>query len=100
MYGPQQTAARLRAIVRALHLLKEEGYAADADDFTNDAAAICAGHSDWESVQYWAKITYETRVAEFGEDSRRAAQVRPMCLDPKNHRYSGTLNKQKFSVRL
>ncbi|EDR00320.1 uncharacterized protein LACBIDRAFT_334260 [Laccaria bicolor S238N-H82] len=75
MFPPNQTIQRLNTIVQAINLLEEEGYAADYDDFTNDAALICAYHSDYESSKYWAKLTYETRVAEFGEDSPRAAEA-------------------------
>jgi len=97
---PQQTRNRLLAIVHAIHLLEEEGYAADYDDFTNDAAAICAYHSDWASAKYWATKTYETRVAEFGEDSYRAREVKDMMLDPKNCSMAGKGLQQKFTVRL
>ena len=99
-FMPHQTADRLRAIVRAVRLLEEESYAADADDFTNDAAAICACHADWESVRYWATKTYETRVAEFGEDSRRAAEVRNLYLDLRRSPHAATQREQKFTVRL
>jgi hypothetical protein len=99
-YMPHQTADRLRAIVCAIRSLKEEGYAADADDFTNDAAGICACHADWESVRYWATKTYETRVAEFGEDSQRAADVRNLYLDLKRSPHAATQRKQKFTIRL
>ncbi|KAL6299885.1 hypothetical protein BKA93DRAFT_819723 [Sparassis latifolia] len=99
-YNPGQTADRLRAIVRAVRLLDEEGYAADADDFTIDAAGICACHSDWASVEYWAMKTYETRVAEFGEDSDRAAEVRSLSSDLRRHPDAGTQRKQTFLVRL
>jgi hypothetical protein len=99
-YMPHQTVGRLMAMVRAINLLKEEGYAADADDFTNDAAGICACHSNWESVQYWATKTYETRVAEFGEDSQRAADVRDLHLTLRGSPHAATQKKQKFTVRL
>ncbi|KZP23668.1 SET domain-containing protein [Athelia psychrophila] len=99
-FPPNQTTNRLREIVRGIHLLEEDGYAADADDFTNDAAAICAGHSDWESVKYWATKTYQTRVAEFGKDSPRAAEVLPILTNPRKTEYAGVLRKQIFSIRL
>jgi len=73
---------RLRVIVEGIHLLKEEGYLADADDFVNDAGIVCAYHSDWVSAKYWAHFTYQTRVAEFGEDSPRAAEVRGAYFKP------------------
>jgi hypothetical protein len=66
-YMPHQTADHLRAIVRAIRSLKGEGYAADADDFTNDVAGICACHADWESVRYWATKTHETRSQSSGK---------------------------------
>jgi hypothetical protein len=98
---PQKTRDRLLAIVRAIHLLEKEGYAADYDDFTIDAAAICAYHSDWASAKYWATKTYESRVAEFGEDSYRAREVKAMMLDPKTGPSAGMGIPQKFtSVRL
>ena len=100
-FPPQQTRNRLLAIVRAIHLLEEEGYAADYDDFTKDAAAICAYHSDWASAKYWATKTYETRVAEFGEDSYRAKEVKAMMLDPTTGPLAGMGPQQKFTdVRL
>lgn len=100
-FPPQQTRNRLLAIVEAIHLLEEEGYAADYDDFTNDAAAICAYHSDWASAKYWATKTYETRVAEFGEDSYRAKEVKAMMLDPTTGPLAGMGPQQKFTdVRL
>jgi hypothetical protein len=99
-YSPRRTPDRLRAIVRALRLLQKEGYWADADDFTIDAAAICAGYSDWESTKYWATKTYETRVAEFGEDSHRVAEVLPVYLNPKSSEGAATLWKEKFNIRL
>jgi len=75
---------RLRVVVEGIHLLKEEGYLADADDFANDAGIVCAYHSDWVSARYWAHFTYQTRVAEFGEDSPRASQVGGAYLNPKS----------------
>jgi len=98
---PQETHHRLLAIVQAIHLLEKEGYTADYDDFTNDAAAICAFHSDWASAKYWATKTYESRVAEFGEDSYRAKEVKDMMLDPKTGPMAGMGTPQKFTgVRL
>jgi hypothetical protein len=100
-FFPHQTRDRLLAIVRAIHLLEEEGYAADYDDFTIDAAAVCAYHSDWASAKYWATKTYEARVAEFGEDSYRAREVKAMMLDPKTGPSAGMGTPQKFTgVRL
>ncbi|KAF7972103.1 hypothetical protein HWV62_18926 [Athelia sp. TMB] len=99
-FPPTQTTNRLQAIARAIHLLEEEGYAADADDFTNDAAAICACYSDWASVKYWATKTYQTRVAEFGKDSPRAAEVLPILVNPQGAPNAGTLRRQIFNVRL
>ena len=100
-FSPQQTRDRLLVIVRAIHLLEEEGYAADYDDFTIDAAAVCAYHSDWASAKYWATKTYEARVAEFGEDSYRAREVKAMMLGPKTGPMAGMGNPQNFTgVRL
>jgi hypothetical protein len=99
-FPPHKTRHRLLAIVRAIHLLEEEGYAADYDDFTNDAAGICAYHSDWASAKYWATKTYEMRVAEFGEDSYRAKEVKAMMLDPKTGSMAGMGPRQKFTERL
>ena len=99
-FPPNRTWDRLSALVRAIHLLQEEGYAADYDDFTNDAATICAFHSDWVSARYWATKTYKTRVAEFGEDRPRAQEVRPTYLDPKLFSMAGQGLRQQFTVRL
>ena len=100
-FPPQKTRDRLLAIVHAIYLLEEEGYAADYDDFTIDAAAMCAYHSDWASAKYWATKTYESRVAEFGEDSYRAREVKAMMLDPKTGPLAGMGTPQMFTgVRL
>jgi hypothetical protein len=79
----------LSVAVEAIRLLQEEGYLADADNFTNDAGPICAFHSDWVSTIYWAGLTYHTRVAEFGEDSPQAAEVRALHLNPKSFEFAG-----------
>ncbi|KIM37692.1 hypothetical protein M413DRAFT_30635 [Hebeloma cylindrosporum] len=88
-FSPTQGRQRLKVIVKGIHLLKEEGFLADADDFANDAGIVCAYHSDWASARYWTRFTYETRVAEFGEDSTRAAQVRGVYLNPKSIQMAG-----------
>ena len=88
-FTPMQGIQRLNVIVEAIHLLKEEGYLADADDFTNDAGLVTAFHSDWVSTKYWAGLTYHIRVAEFGEDSPRAAGVRGQYLNPKSFPLAG-----------
>jgi hypothetical protein len=97
---PNQGRQRLLAIARGIKLLKEEGYAADYDDFTNDAAWVCAYHSDWASTKYWAAKTYNTRVAEFGEDSDRAKEVKGVFEDPKTSKLAGMGPRQTFNVRL
>jgi hypothetical protein len=99
-FPPNQSRQRLLAIALAIRLLKEEGYAADYDEFTNDAAWVCAFHSDWASAKYWAAETYKTRVAEFGEDSYRAKEVKEMFEDPKTAKMAGMGPRQTFSVRM
>ncbi|EJF61452.1 hypothetical protein DICSQDRAFT_170202 [Dichomitus squalens LYAD-421 SS1] len=101
-FPPSQTAARLNAIARAIRLMKEEGYDADEDDFTNDAAVICAFHSDWESAVYWGIRTYESRVAEFGADSRRAMdeEVLRFLLEPQKHQMAGRGTRKVFKTRV
>ena len=84
-----QGVQNLNIIVQAMRLRQEEGYLADADDFTNEAAPTCAFHSDWLSSSYWAGLTYHTRVAEFGEDSPQAAEVRQQYLNPRTFRSAG-----------
>ena len=79
----------LNDVVEAVHLLQEEGYLSDADDFTDEAGPICAFHSDWVSSSYWADLTYHTKVAEFGEDSPQVAQVSKMYLNPKSFTIAG-----------
>jgi hypothetical protein len=83
-FTPTWGIQRLNAIVEAVHLLKEEGYLAATDEFTNHAVSICAYHSDWASAKYWARLTYQTRVAEYGKDSTQAAEVRGQYLNPKS----------------
>jgi hypothetical protein len=91
---------RLLSIVRGIRLLEEEGYSADYDEFTNAATAICCHHADWESAQYWATKTYESRVAEFGIDSQSAIQVKGQFLDPKTHAEAGIGQIFKSTIRL
>ena len=82
-------------------MLKEEGYLTAADEFTNDAVLICAYHSDWVSAKYWARLTYQGTVAEYGEDSTRAAEVRGQYLNPKSIPLAGLgppNNLTKFRV--
>jgi hypothetical protein len=81
-------------------LLKEEGCADGYDEFTSDAAWVCAYHSDWASAKYWATETYKVRVAEFGEDSYMTKEVKEMFDDPKTADMAGTGPRQTFSVRL
>ncbi|KAJ3974275.1 hypothetical protein EV361DRAFT_662118 [Lentinula raphanica] len=77
----------LLAIVRTIVLMKEDGYFADAGELAVDAAAICAGHSDWESCEYWAKFAYENRVAEFGDDHPLAISALQPLQNPRNRKY-------------
>ncbi|KAJ3717822.1 hypothetical protein C8R42DRAFT_153338 [Lentinula raphanica] len=77
----------LLAIVRTIVLMKEDGYFADAGELAVDAAAICAGHSDWESCEYWAKFAYENRVAELGDDHPLAICALRTLENPRNRKY-------------
>ena len=85
-----QGAQCLKVIVEAIHLLGEEGYLSDSDDFTDKAGWFCALHSDWVSTRYWVDLTYHTRVAEFGEDSAQAADVRKEYRNPKSYILAGS----------
>ncbi|KAF8261994.1 hypothetical protein EI94DRAFT_1789171 [Lactarius quietus] len=71
-------------IVEALHLLMQEGYLADTQEFTRYAAIVCAHHSDVVSTRYWGGLSYHSRVAEFGEDSPRVSEVRGEYPNPKS----------------
>ncbi|KAF8257875.1 hypothetical protein EI94DRAFT_1691960 [Lactarius quietus] len=97
-YALSQGIQRLNIIVEAARLLKEEGYLADADEFTKDAGVICAFHSDWVSTQYWTGLTYHTRVAEWGEDSPRAAGARGPYLNPGSIPLAGCGPPKKFTA--
>ncbi|KAF8259765.1 hypothetical protein EI94DRAFT_1750632 [Lactarius quietus] len=88
----------LRMVVEGVRLLKEEGYLADADDFTTYGGRFCALYSDWVSAKYWAGLAYHTRVAEFGEDSPRTANVRGEYLDPRSFPYAGRGPLKKFTA--
>jgi len=96
-FSPIQGMQRLRVIVKGIHLLKEEGFLGDADDFANDAGIVCAYHSDWVSARYWTHFTYRTRAAEFGEDSTRAAEVCGVYLNPKSIPMAGQGPPKKFT---
>lgn len=77
-------------------MLKEEGYLADADNFSNDAGVVCAYHSDWVSAKYWTHLTYQIRVVEYGEDSPKAAEAHEVYLDPKLLPMAGEGPPMKF----
>lgn len=96
-FSSTQGLQGLRVIVKGIQLLKEEGYLADADDFANDAGIVCAYHSDWVSAKYWTYFTYQTRVAEFGQDSPRAAEVLGAYLNPKSIPMAGKGPPKKFT---
>jgi hypothetical protein len=96
-FAPTQGVQCLYVIAEGIRLLKEEGYLADADDFANVAGPICAFHCDLVSAGYWAGITYHTRVAEFGDDSREAADVRGLYLNPQSFDYAGWGPRMDFT---
>ena len=79
----------LNYAVEGIRLLREEGRLGGGDDFTYLAGAICAFHSDWASSSYWASLTYHARVAEYGEHSPKAAEVRELYLNPKSFALAG-----------
>jgi hypothetical protein len=85
---------------RGIQLLKDEKYPANADDFAQDLAGICAMHSDWESARYWAKFTYDNRCAEFGEDHEYAYKAKVILDDPRKCPQAGMYSGKKFSFRL
>ncbi|KAK0452141.1 uncharacterized protein EV420DRAFT_1559086 [Desarmillaria tabescens] len=85
--------AYLRAVIRAINLMKEEG----------EAAAFCSLHSDWESAKYWHGIVYDARVAEFGKDSKHAIKARKYLENPRSidHAQAGMCRGQSFAdIRL
>ena len=86
---PNQGVRCLNAVVEGVRLLQEEGYLADAHDFTKEAGPVCAIHSDWVSASYWAGLTYNSRIAEFGKDSLIAAETLELYLNPKMSEYAG-----------
>ncbi|KAL1720593.1 hypothetical protein EV715DRAFT_289238 [Schizophyllum commune] len=73
-------------VASAIRIMREEGYHADADDFASEAVNCCAAFSDWESAKYWAGVMYESRRAEFGEDSRYAREAKAMVENPGDRR--------------
>ena len=101
-FMPHQIVDRLETIALGVRLMREEGYCADADDFTNDAAAICGYHSDWVAVRYWALETYATRVAEFGGDSLHVtkAEMQTLLFRPQEYQMAGMGKRMVLDVRL
>ncbi|KAF9000535.1 SET domain-containing protein [Hymenopellis radicata] len=94
--NPQST---LRKFVRAMKLLKEEQFHADADDFATDAAAFCSMFSDWEATRDWARIAYEARRDEFGEDSKHTIKAKAVLMNPVRnpaHLQAGLMPKKKL----
>ncbi|KAF9068401.1 hypothetical protein BDP27DRAFT_1421935 [Rhodocollybia butyracea] len=94
----------LTSVVKAVTLMKAEGYYADADDFAVDAAALCAGHSDWISCVYWARFSYETRAIEYGADHPHTERAREILAQPRSKKYhpqAGVFPKKTFrNIRL
>ncbi|KAF7297303.1 SET domain-containing protein [Mycena indigotica] len=85
----------IRDAIRAITLLREEGYHADVDDFATDAGGLCAMHSDWESALWWARLGYETRQAEFGTDHPHAKKVKIYVDDPRSYPQAGVFSSGK-----
>ncbi|KAJ7058041.1 hypothetical protein C8F01DRAFT_1149276 [Mycena amicta] len=79
----------VRDAVRAITLLRNEGYHADVDDFATDAGALCAMHCDWENAKWWAQLGYETRCAEFGKDHQHANKIRKYVENPSSYPQAG-----------
>ncbi|KAF8257079.1 hypothetical protein EI94DRAFT_1760925 [Lactarius quietus] len=72
--------------LQVTHLLN-----AGSEDFTMYAGMVCALHSDWVSA----------KVAEYGEDSTQAAEVRGAYLDQRSFPYAGLGPPKKFpAIRL
>ncbi|KJA18993.1 hypothetical protein HYPSUDRAFT_204910 [Hypholoma sublateritium FD-334 SS-4] len=100
-FGLTEGVQRLRTAVDGVHLLREEGFLADADEFTRGAEVVCAYHSDWASAKYWAGVTYRTRLDEFGEGSGQVEQVREAFLEPKSIPTAGLGPQEDFGgIRL
>ena len=72
-----------------MRLFKEEGYAADSDDFLMQAAAMCAYHSDCDSAKRWTTAALKARVAEFGDKSLRADEIRETLRNPRSGEGAG-----------
>ncbi|KAJ6567736.1 hypothetical protein DFH09DRAFT_1469165 [Mycena vulgaris] len=100
-HDPRHHGARvLRDAVRAIRLMREDGYMGDADDFAQDAGGLCALHSDWESAKYWAQFSYDSRCAEFGVDHEHAARAKRYLDDLCTHPQAGMYTGQKFPLRV
>lgn len=89
-----QSRIKLYEVVSALRFMEEEGLAGDTGDFTLVAARHCVFHSDWDSVKYWAAMTYESRASQYGADSPRALgllepDVINLLLSPRTNRLVG-----------
>lgn len=96
---PNTTSPNMNLFIRAMKLLKEEKFHADADDFAVDAAAFCSMFSDWDATKDWAKIAYEARRDEFGEDSDHTIKAKAIWLNPvrnPGHLQAGKMPKKKL----
>lgn len=96
-YDRPEPEEALLTILKALALLKEEGYYADSDEFTNVAGQICAYHSDWISARYFAYHAYRTRVEEFGEDNDCSKSLEKYVVDPRAYEGAGEGERRDFS---
>ncbi|TRM63721.1 hypothetical protein BD626DRAFT_275854 [Schizophyllum amplum] len=76
----------VREIASAIRIMREEGFHMDADDFAGEAVNCCAVFSDWESAKYWATLMYESRKAEFGEDSGHTRKAKAIMENPGDRR--------------
>lgn len=65
-----------------------------------ESTSECACYSDWQLVNYWAKMTQDIRVAEFGADSQRAIDVEILANDWRKQEMAGAFPHHKFDVRL
>lgn len=96
--GPFQGERFMKEVMDIIRVMKKEGYTGEIADLTKEMVARCAVHSDWQSVEYWVRKTYQIIFEEWGADHRSAKAV----LAPAEWRRNppAVYHHQTFTTRL
>lgn len=96
--GPFQGERFMQEVLDIIRVMKKEGFSGEIADFTKEVVGRCAVHSDWKSVEYWVRKTYQIAVEEWGADHKSAKMVLPSTEWKRNP--PAVYHHQTFTTRL